>query len=456
MAIMDSKPNILFFFGEHHRWDWLGITGEVPVRTPTLDRLAQSGVLFRQCRCNSPLCAPSRACLATGLRYHQAGVPNNRCDLEPTRSTFMKELRSAGYRVAVCGKTDLHKKSHLHGITGWSTRLGQLGFTDTIDMCGKRDSALVAGRERPIEPYMAWLHEKGLHNIVCEDMQSRSEQDMNPLESGRGIETRPFPLDRRYQIDDFSGRRALKLLHGFPDGAPWFLQVNWASAHPPFDAAASLVARYAQTTFPLPVAPEDGVTDHQNVRRQYAAMLEGMDEWMARIIKAVANRGELANTVIVYSADHGEMLGDHGRWNKGIPLEPSVHVPLIVQGPGIVEGCQTDALVELCDLAGTFLELAGLRVPERWDSRPFIPVLKGQTDRHRALSISALGNWLMGFDGRFKYIEQQGGASVLYDLQADPLELCNVLSAQSTRARRLREQLQLELDAEPIPAQPRH
>ncbi len=71
---MQRQPNILFFLGEQHRWDWLGLSGAVPVRTPTLDRLAENGIRFRQCRCNSPLCAPSRACLATGLRYHRAGV----------------------------------------------------------------------------------------------------------------------------------------------------------------------------------------------------------------------------------------------------------------------------------------------------------------------------------------------------------------------------------------------
>lgn len=434
-----GQPNILFFLGEHHRWDWLGIAGEAPVRTPTLDRLARHGVLFRQCRCNSPLCAPSRACLATGLRYSRAGVPDNHTDLDPSRSTFMKELRDAGYVVAVCGKTDLHKKSHRHGLTGWSGRLEELGFTHATDMCGKRDSALVAGREHPIEPYMAWLHAKGLQDVVFEDMQSRTEQDMNPVKSGRGISTRPFPLDRRYQIDDFCGRRALKMLRNFPKDTPWFFQVNWGSAHPPFDAAASLAARYARTSFPMPIASEDSVTNHQDVRRQYAAMLEGMDEWMGRIINAVADRGDLENTVIVYSADHGEMLGDHGRWNKGIPLEPSVHVPLIVQGPGVVKGRQTEALVELCDLAGTFLELGGRPVPDSWDARSFLPVLQGRTDRHRTLSVSALGPWTLGFDGRYKYVERLGVPAALYDVKADPFELRNRIEAPPTPLRRFKD-----------------
>jgi arylsulfatase A-like enzyme len=353
----------------------------------------------------------------------------------------MKQLRSAGYRVAVCGKTDLHKKSHLHGIDGWSARAGQLGFTDAIDMCGKRDSALLAGRDEPIEPYMAWLHDEGVADVVVEDLERRTEQDMDPMGSGRGIDTRPFPLERKYQIDDFCGRRALNLLEDLPREAPWFMQVNWASAHPPFDAARELVARYRDTDFPPPVASRDRITDHQAVRRQYAAMVEGMDEWMGRIIDAVADRAELDDTVIVYSADHGEMLGDHGRWNKGVPLEPSVHIPLIVRGPGVAQNRQSDALVELIDLAATFVDIAGLRVPEEWHARSLSKVLSSRSDEHRHVTVSALGNWQMVFDGRFKYLERRGEPHALYDLIDDPRELSSVLDSSPAAATRLREAL---------------
>lgn len=419
---MAQSPNILFFLAEHHRWDWLGSNPSIPLRTPNLDRIAEDGVQFNECRCSSPLCAPSRAGLATGLRYHRAGVPDNQTDLNPGRNTFMKELRDAGYRVAAVGKTDLHKKSLLHGITGWSDRLRQLGFTETVDMCGKRDGALVAGQNEPIEPYMAWLHEHDLHHVVCEDLEKRIERDMNPVESGKGIDTRPFPLERKYQNDDFCGRKAAELLRDFPSDQPWFLQVNWGSAHPPFDAAEELVDRYKDVYFPPPVDPAEGPTDHQAVRRQYAAMLDGMDEWIGRMIDEVDKRGERENTVIVYSADHGEMLGDHGQWNKCDPREPSVHVPLLVSGPGVQKGLRSDALIELIDLGATFLDLADVSVPEDWDARSIKPVLKGVKDSHRKVTVSALNGWRMIFDGRFKYVKNEQRPARLYDLQCDPWE----------------------------------
>ena len=444
-----NTSNILFFLAEHHRWDWLGSNSQIPVRTPTLDRMAREGTVFGQCRCNSPLCAPSRACLATGLRYHRAGVPDNRTDLDPEQPTFMKELRRAGYRVAVCGKTDLHKKSHLHGITGWSRRLGRLGFTDAIDMCGKRDGALTEGREEPIEPYMNWLHTLGLAEVVCQDLERRMDRDMDPVGSGWGIDTRPFPLERQYQIDDFCGRRAIGLLEDLSPGQPWFLQVNWASAHPPFDAAEDLLQRYRGTDFPCPADSQDGVSNHQAVRRQYAAMLEGMDEWMGRIIEVVDERGEREDTVIVYSADHGEMLGDHGLWNKGRPYEPAVHVPLIFRGPDVLEDVRSDALVELIDLAATFLDVAGVDVPETWDARSLIPVLRGAAETHRELTVSELQGWRMAFDGRFKYVEGWGDRPLLYDLEEDPDECCDALASHHAPATRLREGMAEESDGLP-------
>src|SRR5690554_2983485 len=94
------QPNILFLFPDQWRWDWLGCEGRVPVRTPNLDALAARGTRFTQCRTNSPLCAPARACLATGRRYEHTGVPDNKYDTRPEMGTIFQLLRNAGYRVA--------------------------------------------------------------------------------------------------------------------------------------------------------------------------------------------------------------------------------------------------------------------------------------------------------------------------------------------------------------------
>ena len=285
---MPSPPNILFVFTDQHRWDWVGYEGRVPVRTPNLDRLAARGATFSSCRVASPMCAPSRACLAAGVRYGRCGVPDNRADADPALPTFMQSLRAAGYRVAMCGKSDLHKRSHLHGRYGWSSFLGRMGFTDTLDHAGHRDSAAVAGRTAPIEPYMAFLHEHGLAAQVLDDWERRRRHD----EEEKGIAAWPCPHDRYFQIDDFTGRAALALLDRLPAGQPWFLQVNFSGPHPYFDACQELLDRYDGVAFPEPAEAPPSPHDHQAIRRSYAAKLEGIDDWTGWIWDAVQRRGE--------------------------------------------------------------------------------------------------------------------------------------------------------------------
>src|SRR5690606_26806725 len=109
----------------------------------------------------------------------------------------------------------------------------------------------------------------------------------------------------------------------------------------------------------------------------YAAMIEGIDEWIGRLVQRITERGELDNTIIVFSSDHGEMLGDLGLWYKCCAFEGSVHVPLICAGPGIRAGATSNDLIEMIDLAATFAELAGLPAPPDWDARSFAPSLRG-------------------------------------------------------------------------------
>jgi arylsulfatase A-like enzyme len=178
-------------------------------------------------------------------------------------------------------------------------------------------------------------------------------------------------------------------------------------------------------------------------------MCENIDTQMGRLLAAVERRGELENTVVVFSSDHGEMLGDHDRWAKSVPYQPSVGVPLVVSGPGVESGT-TDALVSHIDLAATFLDFAGLLVPETMDARSLRGLLSGRVRTHRDVAHSALGNWRMSWDGRFKLVqgfrlregEVRGAgpdtAELLFDLLEDPGESANVISRHREVADRLR------------------
>ena len=427
----DRPPNFLFVLADHARYDWLSCHGSVPVRTPNIDALADRGIRLNQTYCNSPLCAPSRACLAAGRRYGRTNVPDNSLDFNPQQPTFMHLLRDGGYRVGACGKLDLWKKSEYKGLEGWTARHGQLGYTDTIDQAGKMD-AVRQGSQQPKDAYMAYMHAHGLAQAHHDDYDKRYKTT-----GGRAAWACPFA--REHHTDDFCGRAALQLLDRFPHGEPWHLQVNFPGPHPPYDAPAELLARYDDVTFPLPVNPDPAINadEHQAVRRQFAAMTEGIDEWLGWLIARVAQRGELDRTVIIFSSDHGEMLGDHGRWGKSKPDMTSVRVPLVVAGTGVTAQATSEALVELIDLSATFVDLAGIGVPEYFDGRSLAPLLRGDTRKHRDHATSGLHRFRVIVDERWKLTRYDDGRVELYDHQADAAELHECSAAQADVVRRL-------------------
>ena len=227
--------------------------------------------------------------------------------------------------------------------------------------------------------------------------------------------------DRDYG-DNWIASNGLSLLERAPKGSPWLLYVNFAGPHPPMDITTSMERRYRGPDrvidgFPQPhdyrgtIVPEH----HLRIRQNYAAMIENIDRWVGVYLDTLERRGELDNTIIVYSSDHGEMLGDHGRWGKSVPFHPSANVPLYVAGPGVRAGHRSDALVSLMDLAATFLDYGGVEVPEDMDSRSIRPVLEGKTEKHRDYVLSGLRDWRLAWDGRYKYItgfEQGRGPGV--------------------------------------------
>jgi len=440
---MQRPPNLLFLFPDQWRWDYLGCEdspfGKAPVRTPNIDKLAARGVRFTQCRTNSPLCAPARACLAQGVRYERCGVPGNGYDTPVDRPNLFKALRDAGYRTACTGKTDLQKHGLFKGLDGWTPAIGQLGFIESTNQCGKWD-AIQSGSQNPADPYMAQLHATGCVGAHLEDYDRRRAD-----RKADKISTHPTPLPRRLYTDDVTGQRALDMLNRWPTDptgehpAPWMLWVNFPGPHEPFDPPAELQRRYDGVDFPSPVAVPDDATpqDHQQLRRNYAAMCEGIDQWVGRLIDAVEARGELENTLIVFASDHGEMLGDHGRWNKGVWHEPSVHVPLIVAGPGVAQGVVRDALVELIDVSATLLDAAGVEPLPDADAKSLRPVLAGEADAHRDHAVSALGKWRLVCDGRYKLVRTEGEPDRLFDLHEDPAERHDVLTQQPESARLL-------------------
>lgn len=436
-------PNFLFIFPDQHRWDWTGENPDLPLNTPNLDSLAALGTRFETCYTPSPICAPARACLATGRDYHRCGVATNKDNTPLELPTYFRHLRDAGYQVCGVGKYDIHKGDGDWGIDG-SMLLDEYGFTCGIDNEGKGAAiaSYLKNGNRPKGPYMKFLDDRGLAQTHV-DMYMPTWKIPEKRLNFEAVTKLP---DDAY-CDNYVAENALYFLDHFEKDKPWHLWINFVGPHDPYDVTPGMRARWENVEFPPPADSTD--TEAATVRRQnYAAMIENIDRHVGRLIEMVRLRGELDNTIIVYCSDHGEMLGDHDRWAKSVWFEPSVHVPLIVAGQHIPAGRTSSALVSMHDLAATFLDYAGAAPLAESDARSMRPVLEGASDQHREYLFSSLdhqGVWDLVFDGRYKYVTGGQAGEALYDMQEDPNEMQNI-AATSPEKTRLQAALEAHLD----------
>jgi choline-sulfatase len=426
LAAPAPRPNILFFFPDQHRYDWIA-GGAIDVRTPNLDALRKRGVNFTRAATASPLCAPARACLAAGKEYDRARVPSNRYDYPLDQPAFYQLLRDSGYHTMACGKVDMHKKTMDWGLDG-KRLTREWGFSDAIDNEGKGD-AISSGAVAPKGPFMAMLHRRGLAQAHVADLRNRKNYSV----------TTPCPLPEDAYCDNWLSANGLDLLRRAPAGRPWFLQINFVGPHNPMDITPRMEATVRGRSYPAPhhstlFTP----AIHQAIRQNYTAMVENIDRQVGVFLEEVRRRGELDNTLVVFSSDHGEMLGDHDRWGKHVPYRASTDVPLIVAGPGVRARGNSPALVSTMDLAATFLEAGGLPVPQDMDSRSLKPLLEGRARSHREFLHSGLEEWRTVSDGRFKLVRGFGKQPLaLWDWQADAQESRDFSAERPDVVRRL-------------------
>ena len=432
VAAADPRPNILFFFPDQWRFDWTGWNKSLPLETPNLKALRDRGVSFAHCLVASPLCAPSRACVASGREYARAGVKNNGFNYPVEQVTFYQHLRDAGYHVSGCGKLDLHKKTLNWGVDG-KRLTREWGFSDAIDNAGKGDAiASVRNDGVPKDPYMSALQRRELMDTHIADFRARAGHEAHYAN------TKPTPLPDDAYCDNWIAANGLKLLREAPSGKPWFLVLNFTGPHSPMDITKSMEPGCRDRRYPAPFeCQEFDAATHQAIRQNYGAMIENIDRWLGVFVDELRKRGELERTLIVFSSDHGEMLGDHNRWGKTLPYHASVGVPLVVAGPGVKKQPDSPALVSHIDLAATFLDYGAAKPLADADSRTLRPLLEGKAKAHREFVRSGLNDWRLAWDGRYKLIRGFEGEDRLYDLAADPHETINLASRHPDRVKRM-------------------
>lgn len=460
MTSRPEKPNILLIMADQHRSDYLGRCGADFLRTPNLDRLADRGILFRQCTTNSPVCAPARIALAGGLQPFRVGSVDNNSFLPHSTTTYYQRLRDHGYRVGCVGKLDLAKPDKYNGRHGDRPCVYGWGFTHPEECEGK----MHAGTSRtPIGPYTHYLHELGLLEQFHEDYKRRASLSRGDNASGNSPGARSWIKDASYDSvlpteayeDCYIGRRAAEWIDNIPDDFPWHMFVSFVGPHDPFDPPKEYADRYRDAEMPAPIAPSsEGRPRHYAAKarslapdevavtqRQYCAEIEAIDDHIGYIMAALERRGMLDNTFIIYTSDHGEMLGDHGMYTKSVPYESALRVPLLISGPGIPAGRQTDAIVELIDVNPTICELSGLPRQEDIDALSLVPMMQGTGETHRSDALSVLRNFECLRTETHKLILNHNDCTELYDLQQDPQETSNIAEANPEIVSKLRGRL---------------
>jgi arylsulfatase A-like enzyme len=289
---------------------------------------------------------------------------------------------------------------------------------------------------------MNHLRERDLLAAYVEDMTDRLYSD-RPVSNF--ATTRPAPIPDDAYVDNWVGRHGLDRLEAAPEDRPWFLMVNFVGPHEPMDVTQSMHELYRDPDvhFPAPVDPAGNLDadTHQEIRRNYAAMCETIDEWLGRYQETLRERGEWEDTIVIFASDHGDLLGDHGGWTKKSPRRASSGVPLAVGGPEVESLGAVDDPVTLLDIHATVCDYANVEF-ENVDSRSLRPFLEGTGDPPRHAVRSGLHAtderpwWRMVFDGRFELIigenlEAVDGMTgytspVLFDLETDPNETTDI------------------------------
>lgn len=464
--------NVLFIMCDQLRWDYLSCTGHPHLHTPHIDRLAKRGVLFDRAYVQSPICGPSRMSFYTGRYVSSHGSTWNNIPLKVGEMTLGDHLRPLGVRTALCGKT--HMAADVEGMR-------RLGLSPDSEI-----GVLVS--ECGFEPYERedGLHPDGAHyprNAAYDAfMKARGWPDENPwntvansaedadgnILSGWFMENADKPAratDEESETPYVTGR-AMDFIREAGDTS-WCLHLSYIKPHWPYIVPAPYHNMYGPETHLAPVRSEAERADphpvygafmeervsraftddhtRSKVLTAYMGLIKQIDDQMGRLMGFLDAQGLTDETMIIFTSDHGDYLGDHWMGEKELFHDPSARIPLIVVDPRAqadsTRGLRSNALVEAIDVVPTILDFfGGTAVPHIIEGMSLQPVLHGAADQVRDFAVSEydysmrdvrrrLGvevrdaKLTMLFDGRWKYIFAEGFRPMLFDLEADPEEL---------------------------------
>ena len=430
-----TQPNVLLILTDQQRPDTLGFRGQSPCKTPNIDRLAGEGISFDNAFTPCPLCLPARAALFTGKYPTQNDMMSNASG-HLASCEMLEAFRQVGYQINYAGK--------------WHMGEGNIGsFTDRH-----------AGDST--QEYSRWCLDQGLiDGWMFNDPATRTHR--TPSMSVPKVHRQDLAVDKTNEayITDF----ALDMIRTRAPDGPFFQVVSYNGPHPPFMIPEPYFRMYdpVEVERPSNFGPQPGEhpvhatsfyrqlfddhgSDFDAWRASYAAywgFVSMIDAFVGKLLGALEGEGLADDTIILFTSDHGEMLGAHGLWQKMVPFDESIRVPLILRTPAGRGGIRATTQASLVDVAPTLAALCDLPDSD-WAGRD---LLAGDLDTPEQPAVFAmhapLGDWMHTTDwrmirvGGFKYAWHRGGDDELFDLAADPGERVN-LAGDATHAARLK------------------
>ncbi len=383
-------PNLLLLYTDQQRFDALGCAGNPDVQTPHLDRLAASGSRFSHHFVQHPFCMPSRLSLLTGRYPSNLQIMEMGVRVPPDTVTLPSLLQRAGYRTSNIGK--LHFLPHSnrdHREPHPSYGFDHLEISDEPGPYPDAYRAWIA-RTRPDQLDAISRHVLPPAARVWRDAVDLDDPVNHDL-LAEAWDTVAFVGDDDATHTAFVGQRTVELLQQ-THAQPFFHVAGFYSPHSPLFAPQKYLDLYDPAELTLSTMPAEvaaraeaegfGEAKRRQAMHGYYAMVSEVDHWVGQILDTLDERGLADNTVVAFTADHGEFLGEFLRWGKGYPGPDCVsRVPLLLRDPranAAARGQVHDVLVEAVDLAPTFLEAAGVPIPAAIDGTPLTPALRGQ------------------------------------------------------------------------------
>lgn len=414
---MSDRPNILFITSDQHRGAALGCAGHPCISTPHLDQLAYEGLRFDNAYTDCPVCIPARTTMITGIQAHVFGAPrwDTEYRIERDDARFLGSLMTrAGYQTELIGKT--------HWFTEGSYRAG---FEHVLSY-----RAMARQRAREL---------------------GRPTREINGLGFNELYPHRSHIPLHLYSTD-WAVDRALEFLEDRDRSKPFFLWLSVIDPHPPFSIHEPYYSMYDGAAIPEPVIPDwldtdacpstlhnhrwafnPGPMSPREVRKArgvYYGMITNLDHQLGRLFGRLMVQGLWDDTLVVYTTDHGEQLGDYHDAHKYSFFEGPARLPMIWRFPrryGFAPGRVSPALVELADLLPTFCEVAGVAAPDDVTGHSLMPLVSGDAEAVRATLHGQIDAQHMFHTGRYKYLYfGDDGSELLFDMHASRRDAANL------------------------------